>query len=228
MAAPDFKTHTLLRIGGPEALEGEAPTWVTDSLRHAPWIVVRRAPVCGELIPVGVRGGAREQRFASWVAPHDVLEAVTPQALVHRRAWMEIGPGRRTAVPALDALDRVEHIMGTHGLEGVWGPGGSVGFELASAAAITSLRSDLDLVVELDRPETIPCISLVAALAALPVRVDVLLETPHGAVALQEYARSRTENGTFLLRTTGGPRLTRTLGHPLGLPDHDPRRSPDP
>jgi phosphoribosyl-dephospho-CoA transferase len=224
----DLRTHTLLRIGGPRALRGDLPTWVNESLERAPWVVVRRAQVCDELIPVGVRGGLREQRFASWIATGAVLEVVTPRALAERRAWEDIDPVRRTAIPALDVLDRVQSIMGAHGLDGMWGPSGSVGFELTSAAAVATVSSDLDLVVEVERPETLAGISLVAALATLPVRIDVLLETPHGAVALSEYVRARGERGDFMLRTTDGPRLTRTLGHTLGLADYDPRRCPHP
>ena len=206
---PDPATHTLLRIGGPQALQGESPTWGIESLQRAPWVVVRRARSCGELIPVGVRGELREQRYASWLAPRDILEIVTPRTLAHRRAWLQIEAVRRASVPALNALDQVETVMRAHGLEGMWGPGGSVGFELASARATAAINSDLDLIVECT---TVDACALWAALAALPVRVDALLETPHGAVALQEYARSRSENGSFLLRTTQGPRLTQTLG----------------
>jgi phosphoribosyl-dephospho-CoA transferase len=168
-----------------------------------------------------VRGESREQRFASWVAPHEVIETVAPCELAHRRS-------RRTDVTALNALDPVETIMNAHGLEGMWGPAGSVGFELASGTTVVNARSDLDLVIGIARPETLPGVSLVAALGALPVRVDALLETLHGAVALHEYVRSQSENGSFMLRTVDGPRLTRTLGHPLGLADHDPGRSPHP
>ncbi len=233
MAVPDPKTHTLLRIRGPEALEGEVPTWVTESLQRAPWVVVRRAPFLGGLIPVGIRGESRVQRFAGWVSPDAVLEAVDPQTLARRRSWALADQARFAAIPALAALDAIEKIMAERGLGTLWGPAGSVGFELASGRATATVRSDLDLVVAIDGPGSPevtagnPC-ALWAALADLPVRVDVLLETPYGAVALQEYARSRTENGSFILRTTAGPRLTTTLGHPLGLAHHDSRRSPDP
>jgi phosphoribosyl-dephospho-CoA transferase len=171
-------------------------------------MVVRRAPFLHGLIPVGVRGELREERFAGWISPETVLEAVDPQTLARRRAWMTADPARRAAVPALAALDDVEKIMAEHTLEGTWGPAGSIGFELASTRKTATVNSDLDLIVE---STTVDVCALWAALSALPVRVDALLETLHGAVALEEYARSRSENGPFMLRTRKGPRLTRTF-----------------
>ena len=75
--------------------------------------------------------------------------------------------------------------------------------------------SDLDLVVELARLALIAsrAVSLWNALAALPVRIDVLLETPRGAVALSEYARARAGDNhrSFVLRTPTGPRLVGSI-----------------
>lgn len=193
--------------------------WVDEPLRRAPWVVVRRALFNAGLIPVGIRGESRQQRFASWLSTDAILEIVTPQALVLCRAWVTaMDPARRAAVPALAALDLVQRIMDEQGFGGVWGPAGSVGFELASRRPTATVTSDLDLVVEVDalHPARDFC-SLWAALADLPVRVDVLLETAAGAVALSEYARSRKSGGSFVLRTAHGPRLTRTLGPTVGL-----------
>jgi phosphoribosyl-dephospho-CoA transferase len=156
-------------------------------------------------VPVGVRGDLRQQRFGAWLAVDEALEAITPQALASRRTTR--------AIPALTMLPRAEKIMCEYGLAGVWGPGGSVGFELASAVPAVTSSSDLDLVLELDRPELIAnrALSLWTALAALPVRVDVLLETPVGAAVLSEYVRvCRGESRSFVLRTPNGPRLVQS------------------
>ena len=48
--------------------------------------------------------------------------------------------------------------------------------------------------------------ALLEALEPLPVRVDVQLEVPRGAVALAEYAAAR---GPLVLRTVDGARLVR-------------------
>jgi phosphoribosyl-dephospho-CoA transferase len=231
MAAPDLKTHTLLRIGGPRALRSEEgsglPPWVDESLQRAPWVVIRRAPFRGGLIPVGVRGESREQRFASWISTDAVLEYVTPQTLASCRSWaIAVDPARCAAVPALAALDLVESIMEEHHFRGLWGPGGSVGFELASERVTATPGSDLDLVVEVSgvsRANQLESLDrLWSALGALPVRIDVLLESPEGAVALSDYAQAHRENSPFVLRTTEGPRLIR---HQASSALHTPARS---
>jgi phosphoribosyl-dephospho-CoA transferase len=198
--------HTLLRIAGCAALAGAtaAPAWVAASLRGAPWVVIRRAERCAGWIPVGVRGASRAQRFAAWLHPQSVLEAVSPAELTRRRAWL--GHARAAGVPALAALDAVAAVMAAHELDGQWGPAGSVGFELASARATATAHSDLDIVLE--RAEPLAAASatrLLRELSALAVRVDALLETPHGGVALAEVARGRPP---FRLRTLRGSCLT--------------------
>jgi phosphoribosyl-dephospho-CoA transferase len=122
---------------------------------------------------------------------------------------------RHRAIAALAARDPDERIMGENGLAKLWGPAGSVGFELATGRPTATASSDLDLVVELARPELIAdtALPLWNALAALPVRVDVLLEVPPGAIALSEYVRVRARDShrSFVLRTPTGPRLVESL-----------------
>ena len=203
-----FAAHTLLRIDGAAVLRADTslPAWVCESLERAPWVVVRRASCRDGLVPVGIRGDSRQQRFAAWVSEDASREQVTPQWLASQRLWVTCA--RRALAPALAALDTVEKIMHRHGFEGCWGPGGSVGFELASGRSTVNQNSDLDLVVQLER--AIPALdarSLLSSLAVLAVRIDVLLEMPQGAVALSEYARA----GGFVLRTAQGPRLVRDI-----------------
>lgn len=201
----ELPTHALLRIRGAEALihEGHPPEWVRQSLQRAPWVVVRRAPYHDSTVPVGVRGDSHRERFGSWVSDRDILESVTPCTLASRRAW--VSSTRYATIPALAALDSVEAIMRAHGLEGAWGPTGSVGFELATGCATAMASSDLDLAVHLDHLLSLPVArSLHDALSGSPVRTDVLLERRQGAVALSEYVRMPR---SFVLRTTEGPRL---------------------
>lgn len=195
---PELSAHALLRITHSRALAGALPAWAEAALVRAPWVVVRRAASRDALIPVGVRGATRAERLAAWLHPREVLECLTPPQLAGRAGWLS---GAR--VPALAALESVGALMRRHLL--TWGPCGSVGFELASATATATADSDLDLMVE--APAPLPravAVELHAALALLPVRVDVLLEGPRGAVALEEYAAARAP---YLLRTTAGPRL---------------------
>jgi phosphoribosyl-dephospho-CoA transferase len=135
------------------------------------------------------------------------LECRDPPGLAARRDWR--GHARCTQVPALAALSAVESIMECAGLAGRWGPGGSVGFELASGAASATSSSDLDLILAAPEPWSTQAAAalhaaLHAALTPLSVRADVLIETPRGALSLAEYARARPP---YLLRTAIGPLL---------------------
>jgi len=199
--------HSLLRLSSANALEWEtdSPAWAAESLRRAPFVVMRRPLPRTAGWPVGVRGAARPQRAAAWVSAGAVQECITPQMLAAQHAWRQ---RRDVAItPAVAALEEVAAIFDGHGMAGRWGPGGSVGFELASGVPTTTPNSDLDIVlgaaVSMARADAA---TLHAELSALTVRIDVLLETPNGAVALAEYA---TSVGAILLRSAQGPRLAR-------------------
>jgi phosphoribosyl-dephospho-CoA transferase len=197
--------HALLRLSDLDALhwEGLRPDWAGASLQRAPWVVVRRLAHGPCVIPVGVRGALRPQRAAAWLPDCAVRKCLTPQQLAAQRAWRR-HPGRHTN-PAIEVLDEVASVLEAQGLDGRWGPGGSVGFELASALPTTTPDSDLDLVLQADQPMArSDADRLHAELSRLPVRIDVLLETPRGAVALSEYVEC---SGVTLLRCADGPRL---------------------
>lgn len=203
---PELGTHALLRIAAPEVLQCDTPPpeWVVQELRRAPWVVVRRASVREGLIPVGVRGAPRCMRFAAWLAPGEVRQALSPLELAARRGWR--AHPRAALVPALAALGKVKECMQRVGLASCWGPTGSVGFELASGCATATPHSDLDLMVQADAPLAGEAAAAVLAeFISLPVTVDVLLETPYGAVALAEYVSAPRP---ILLRTAAGGRLT--------------------
>jgi phosphoribosyl-dephospho-CoA transferase len=125
--------------------------------------------------------------------------------LAAKLAWRQ--PSRTSATPAVAVLDDVAAIFAAHGHAGRWGPGGSVGFELASGVPSATADSDLDLMLCADRPMARRDAALLHAdLSKLPVRIDLLLETPHGAILLAEYA---TAQDVTLLRSAHGPRLVR-------------------
>jgi phosphoribosyl-dephospho-CoA transferase len=200
-----MQTHCLLRIDSACAVTAgtAVPEWVIAQLARAPWVVVRRAHGREGLLPVGVRGGTRAERFAGWLPPASVVASVTPLQLAARRDWRARSP--RAALAALAALPGVESIMRRQNLATRWGPAGSVAFELASGCATVTAGSDLDLVVQLDAAlPAAQAAALFGQLTQLPARADVLLETPAGGVALGEYARGRPP---YLVRTAEGPRL---------------------
>jgi phosphoribosyl-dephospho-CoA transferase len=202
----DLLPHDLLEIASPDAILSDAPwpTWVRSSLERAPFVVVRRSRHRGAHVPVGVRGAARGERFAAWLPGASVVRRVRPEDLAARRGWRT-----RDARP-FSALGAVEEIMAAHQLR--WGPAGSVGFELATGVRCVTEDSDLDLLAR--APAALSRDSareLHAALSALPVRVDVQLETPGGGMALAEYAAGALR---VVLRTLDGPRWGTTPWNP--------------
>jgi phosphoribosyl-dephospho-CoA transferase len=214
MSGTPAPTHDLIRLRQPMALtvDGSAPAWVEPALLRIPWVVVRRGYVQDGMIPVGVRGMTRPQRFAAWLAVAEIAERRSPEELWH---GVENRPtpgsayapnrARTEAVPALTALARVAPILARHGYR--WGPGGSVGFELATAVSTATASSDLDVILRQARrlePDEARAMQAALAEAAAPARIDVLLETPRGGVLLADLAPAPTR---VLVRTPDGPRL---------------------
>jgi phosphoribosyl-dephospho-CoA transferase len=200
---PSLSAHDLLRISGGGALIclEQPPLWVDSSLRRAPFVVVRRAASLNGMIPVGVRGSSRKQRFAAYLAPQSVVQQIAPERLTKVLGLLSIGRFRE--IPALTALANIEARLAKFSL--AHGPTGSIGFELASGLATATSASDLDLLIR--APERLPIQSardLMTRLGELPCRIDVQLETPYGAVSLAEYVRGER---LLLLRQSGGPVL---------------------
>jgi phosphoribosyl-dephospho-CoA transferase len=198
-------THDLIRLREPIALPVHAPVpaWVEPALRRTPWVVVRRGYVRDGMMPVGVRGQARQQRFAAVLAVAEIADRLSPEELTDSRYVIE--RKRKDAAPALAALARVAPILASRGYH--WGPGGSVGFEIATGVATATSSSDLDLILRQDHrlglDEAID-LRAVLAEAAAPARVDVLLETLRGGVSLADLAAMPAR---VLVRTPDGPRL---------------------
>jgi phosphoribosyl-dephospho-CoA transferase len=196
-------THDLIRLRVPIklAVDAPAPAWVEPALRQIPWVAIRRGHILDGMIPVGVRGPTRSHRFAAFVAVAEIADRLSPEDLSGR----VIDQKRKNAVPALAVLDRVADLLICRTYR--WGPGGSVGFELATGIATATALSDLDLILRQDRRlEPDKATDLLAALAkaVAPARIDVMLETPIGGVSLADLAATRAQ---VLVRTPFGPRL---------------------
>ncbi len=179
----------------------DPPSWVREDPSVATMVVVRRAEMRGALVPVGVRGTGRNRRFAGHLPLAAIARIVTPEMLARESAWRSAP--RWDELPHFAVVDDVARYLDEADL--AWGPTGSMGFELASGMACLTPASDIDLVarapVALSR--TLAA-ALHDALRHLPVRVDVQIETPFGAMALAEYAANLSH---VALRTPFGPRL---------------------
>jgi phosphoribosyl-dephospho-CoA transferase len=205
----DITVHDLLRLRGPEELVNydQAPQWVSEALSRAPWVVVRRASFERELIPVGVRGRSRSERFAGFADPSSIEESVRPEELISSQAWKRAV--RFEEVPAMGLLPLINEDLRM--LDLCWGPVGSIGFELASGLPVANRESDLDLIVRMN-DIVIPRATTEKLLAiARGFQVDLLVETPVGGVSLLEYATVRQN---LMLRTVKGPSL---IPHPASM-----------
>ncbi|MGO8786846.1 MAG: malonate decarboxylase holo-ACP synthase [Terriglobia bacterium] len=194
------RVHDLLRLDSPcVAQPSQAqPWWVAHALQDCPWVVVRRAVVPDSRIAVGVRGNERFLRWGGFVAHDQVGQALAPHQL---RSCL--AKKARLALPAMQTLRILEDAWRTFHLE--WGPGGSVGYELATGMAAVGSKSDLDIVIHSSRRlEFATAERLLAAARALPALVDVRVETSACGFSLQEYVQCPAR---LLVRTPAGSRL---------------------
>lgn len=191
-------------LGAPCFLpELTTPSWVRESLRKYPVAVVRRAPQDGRQIPIGIRGVSREQRFAAAISADSVVKRIPPEQLLREHCTPR--SSRYAEIPALRTFQNVLECWGQ--MKYVWGPTGSVGFELGTGCEVAVPNSDLDLIIRMpDRLSRDDAKRILAALPGSGARVDVQIETPNGVIALREYCS--TEQGReILLRTIHGPIL---------------------
>jgi phosphoribosyl-dephospho-CoA transferase len=184
-----WQPHDVLRLRRLPVLDGE-PVWVRDAFLYAPYAVVRRARAAPGLVAVGMRGASRAQRYGTWVDDADVEFALAPEVLVTR----EPSPGRES-LPAFSVLSVLRSAPGSLA-PFVWGPAGSVGFELATGLPTATGSSDLDLLIRApDKLHHATAARLFAELLARAehagIHVDAQLATPAGGVALAEFAAGK-------------------------------------
>ena len=194
----------MLEIDAERFLQAHSsvPAWVAESLRQTPFVVVRRGPVSDQEIPIGVRGAHRNERWAGGCHPSLVNEILTPQALLSRAPALAVISA--AAIPALRTLSLLAQRWKV--LDSPWGPGGSVGFELATGRYIVTPQSDLDVVIYANERMTVNEARLLRdSTQGLPAPVDIRVETPACGFSLVEYA-SRAP-APILLRTASGGAL---------------------
>jgi phosphoribosyl-dephospho-CoA transferase len=201
--------HDLLLLRGEPAVtsaEGVPCPYLNPHQR--PWVVVRRGRISDGLIPVGVRGAQRHERCAGFTELSEVLETWRPDHLRLLHA-----EDSRRALQAFRTLSYLErHLVG---LDMSWGPGGSVGYELASGIPAVRADSDLDFILFApEKLESTEAQDLWHMISSAPGKVDALVETPLCGFSLEEFVT--TSHRKILLRTSDG----RILGlNPWNLSD---------
>lgn len=188
--------HDLLWGMPVSALPADAPDWVIEAVRLEHPVVVRRSLAPRALVPVGIRGPRREQRYAALMPRAAIERCVRPEQLIQLHGQQDW--------PALQALDQVRPLMDLLAL--TWGVSGSAGFELASGLPALHQNSDLDLIVRTPRFVSREwAAELVQILNRAVCRIDVQLQTPSGALALREWAGAsrqvllKSEHGAWLV-----------------------------
>lgn len=200
-----LKVNDLLKINDINDLIGDftdAP-WINEAVKWAPFVVVRRAPLINDIVPVGIRGTNRSQRCAATILCSSIVETIMPKQLAEGKLWRTNKHIRETHI--FKTLEAVDSILESYSM--TWGPTGSVGFELASGVQTVTPTSDLDIIIRVPSFLAVKTAKdITKELLTVPTKVDLQLETPKGSVALTEYARG---DSPILVRTSIGPRLVK-------------------
>jgi phosphoribosyl-dephospho-CoA transferase len=202
-----IRPHYLLKVDAAEVIFAHGrddhcvPSWVFRELRKTSFVVVRRGVVTRDRIPIGIRGPERAQRWAASYPPNAVRQIITPSDLLKGFKKTE----DLYDSPVCNGLRSLA--VAWRWLAHSWGPGGSVGFELATGKPTTTRRSDLDNVIcaeeHLSKSDAK---RLLISARDLPVTVDIRVETPVCGFSLAEYVEPSAES--MLLRTCAGPILS--------------------
>lgn len=199
----ELKVNDLLKINTVNDLIGDFTDfpWIDEAVKRSPLVVVRRAPLINNMVPVGIRGTNRSQRLAATILDSNIIEIIKPEQLVEGKLWRNNKHIGETQI--FKTLEAVDNIFKRYSM--IWGPTGSVGFELASGVETVTATSDLDIIVR--APSFVPIKTakdIIKELSTVITKVDIQLETPKGSLALAEYARG---DNNILIRTLNGPRL---------------------
>ena len=190
--------HDLLLLRTESAVistqSGPACPYLNPNQR--PWVVVRRGRISDGLIPVGVRGPQRHERWGGFTRFSEVLETRRPGEL-----RLLFAKDSRRGLQAFRTLSYLESHLG--GLDMSWGPGGSMGYELASGIPAVHADSDLDFILLAPRKLDIgEAQDLWRMISSAPGKVDALVETPCCGFSLEEFVT--TFHRKILLRTSDG------------------------
>lgn len=201
----EIKPNDLIKIKDTKELIKCIPNnlWVIEALRRTPYAVVRRASFKKNLIPVGIRGTARSERFALEIKRDNILEVISPDYISSEKLWEN-----NTHIKSLGFLKSLEEVDYIFNLKGIpWGPTGSFGFELVTKINTVNVKSDLDLLIKPKLKIDVSTAKLIDdELSKLHIAVDAQIEVPSGSISLKEY---KENNKLILLRTNEGPILVK-------------------
>lgn len=187
-----FQPHDLLWGMTCEMLPENVPEWVIETVDAGKPVVVRRAECQDGIVPVGIRGTQKNQRFATHINDNVITKCVHPECLVHQD--LRFYPHLEQNLKAVNCVMNTQHL--------VWGYTGSVGFELATGLKTVTQNSDIDMLIRTEQPMSkLDAQDILEQFDVLDLKIDIQLQTPNGGVALKEWA---TVAGKVLIKRNDG------------------------
>lgn len=205
----EIKVHDIVKFESIEHLEKSIPIpdWAIGSPASKNFAVVRRMPIMDNKVPIGLRGDTREQRFGTFIDKNNILEVITPPSLVNRIENFNNKPYYAALKSMKEQFEKMDIL---------WGPTGSVGFELATSIKVTKKSSDIDLCIYMKQIQRELLMEIWRFLEGLNQRVDVQVEIASvGAFLLNDYVKH--EKSGFIVRTPYGPQLCTTVDNQIHL-----------
>lgn len=185
--------------------ENPLPSWAKDSLSESKTVVVRRGLIKNELIPVGIRGYERKQRFACYLNIAAIKKQYHPQYFIQHKRWKNL-PNDRQKLPPFEALQKIAPLLSNY----QWGIGGSLGYEMATGVKMVKNTrehvSDLDLLLyNVSTLKRRQAQELLQKINQYDVHADVQVVKGQNGFSLEEYASNRSKK--TLVKTATGPLL---------------------
>ncbi len=205
----EIKVHDIVQFETINHIETsiKLPDWVKDAPASQNFGVVRRMPITNKTVPIGLRGDTREKRFGAFIQESNIIELITPDSLVGRIDQFDDRL-------YFSALNTIKEEFEKDKL--IWGPTGSVGFEIATSIPVTTTNSDIDICLYLEQIDTELLEKIGGFLESLDRRIDVQVEIPFiGAFILNDYLKNR--DAGFIVKTKFGPHLCMIVNNQIKL-----------
>ncbi|MDN4494362.1 malonate decarboxylase holo-ACP synthase [Ureibacillus aquaedulcis] len=205
----EIKVHDIVQFASINDIENSIapPNWVKDAPAAKNFGVVRRMPITNKTVPIGLRGQMREQRYGAFIHESNIVRVISPVSLVNRIDEFN----DRIYYSALSSM---KNEFEKYNL--VWGPTGSVGFEITTSIQVTTPNSDIDICLYLNQVDNGVLMNIGNFLEGLDRRIDVQVEIPElGAFLLNDYLK-HSETG-FIVKTKFGPHLCTMVDNQIKL-----------
>lgn len=186
------RVHDIIKVTSVNKLVflTEKPMWVDQAIENNPYVIVRRAPIIDEFVPIGIRGSKRHERMSGYVLKSEIKEILTPEMITKRLNGID------NHILIKKTLEKIDSIMNKLNLK--WGVFGSIAYEVVTGKLTINKKSDIDLIIRNGASKE-KLNRLVCQLKILPIRVDILIETSYGGYNLKEYLSKKSSQ--LLIKT---------------------------